>query len=115
MQFRALATYQGLAIIPLSDGLVVETRDSGVIVRDAAGLLVSPGADRDRKLRDSNDFESGLRLFDLEDWRRADRGNSTEVRWALLDSVVAAPPEGVAAARLDLARFYVAHGLSTEA
>ena len=115
LQFRALATYQGLAIIPLSDGLVVETRDSGVIVRDAAGLLVSPGADRDHKLRDSNDFESGLRLFDLEDWRRADRGNSTEVRRALLDSVVAAPPEGVAAARLDLARFYFAHGLATEA
>jgi tetratricopeptide (TPR) repeat protein len=115
LQFRALATYQGLAIIPMSDGLAVETSDSGVIVRDAAGLLVSPGADRDRKLRDNNDFESGLRLFDLEDWRRPDRGSLSEVRQALLDSVVAAPPEGVDAARLDLARFYFAHGLATEA
>ena len=59
LQFRALATYQGLALIPLSDGLAVETDDRGVVVRDAAGLLVSPGADRDRKLRDNNDFESG--------------------------------------------------------
>ena len=59
LQFRALATYQGLAFIPLSDGLAVEADDSGVVVRDAAGLLVSPGADRDRKLRANNDFESG--------------------------------------------------------
>ncbi len=59
LQFRALATYQGLAFIPLSDGLAVEAGEGGVVVRDATGLLVSPGADRDRKLRDSNDFESG--------------------------------------------------------
>ncbi len=115
LQFRALATYQGLAIIPMSDGLTVETRDSGVIVRDAAGLLVSTGADRDRKLRDRNDFESGLRLFDLEAWRQADQGSLSEVRQALLAAVVAAAPEGVDVARLDLARFYFAHGLATEA
>jgi hypothetical protein len=59
LQFRALATYQGLAFIPLSDGLAVEADDSGVVVRDAEGLLISPGADRDRKLRANNDFESG--------------------------------------------------------
>ncbi|HEX9771016.1 MAG TPA: hypothetical protein VGA50_17720 [Kiloniellales bacterium] len=74
LQFRALATYQGLAIVPLSDGLTVETEDGGVIVRDAAGLLVSPGTDRDRALRDKQDFQSGLRQFDPAAWRQADRG-----------------------------------------
>jgi hypothetical protein len=70
LQFRALATYQGLAIVPLSDGLTVETEGGGVMVRDRNGLLVSPGTDRDRSLRDKQDFESGLRLFDLEAWRQ---------------------------------------------
>lgn len=114
LQFRALATYQGLAIIPLSDGLVVEAAEDGVTLRDAGGLLVSPAADRDRTKRDNLDFESGLRLFDLETWRRAEQGTPAEVRQALLAAVVAAPPSGVDPARLELARFHFAHGLATE-
>jgi hypothetical protein len=92
LQFRALATYQGLAIIPLSDSLIVESGGGGVVVRDAAGLLISPGADRDRALRNNKDFESGVRLNGLEAGRHSEQaeGGGLEAR----DPILAAKAEG---------------------
>ncbi len=118
-QFRALATYQGVVIVPYSDGLEVATGDAGVVVSDAMGLIMSSNADRSRVDQEDRgegpEFETGNRLFDLERWRREGEGSLAQVKQALLAAVVEAPPSQVDTARLDLARFYFAHGLATEA
>lgn len=118
-QFRALATYQGVVITPYSDGLKVETGDAGITVSDDMGLIMSSNTDRARGARDELEnelrIETGIRLFDLESWRRDGEGDLAEVKQALLAAVVEAPPAQVDTARLDLARFYFAHGLATEA
>ncbi|MEE8535974.1 MAG: hypothetical protein V3S45_07975, partial [Kiloniellales bacterium] len=49
-----------------------------------------------------------------EAWRRETLGSFAQVKQALLSAIVTVPPEQVDVARLDLARFYFAHGLATE-
>ena len=112
-QFRALATYQGVAIAPLSDGLRVKIAEAGVVVSAAGGLLVSGYGDR--RGAGGEEPVTGVRLFDQEAWRRQGEGAYAEVRQALLAAIVEAPPGRVDAARLDLSRFYFAHGLIAEA
>ena len=113
-QFKALATYQGLVIAPLSDGLRIVTQSEGLSVSDSNGLLVSPSADRRRVAGAALEPETGIRLFDLDGWRRETLGTFAEVKQALLGAIVNVPPELVDVARLDLARFYFAQGLATE-
>ena len=125
LQFRALATYQGLAFLPLSDGLIVEGEAGGVVVRDAAGLLISPGADRDRALRHNKDFESGLRLDDgaagrpgepagaLDPARHAALKRDVAVAHAL-DTLRQAVSEPSAAARRQALFAELVFGLSSE-
>lgn len=114
-QFRALATYQGVVIAPLSDSLRVELAETGVSIGDDAGLIVSARADRARARREEREIELGLRLFDQETWRREEQGEFAKVKQALLAAVIAAPPDRVDMAWLELARFFFAHGLATEA
>ena len=113
-QFRALATYQGIAIAPLSDGLQVEAAESGVLIGDRSGLLLSSPADRARAEAAAHAIEPGQRLFDQHAWRRESQGDFAEVKQHLLDTVADAPPARADIARLDLARFYFAHGLAAE-
>jgi len=113
-QFRALATYQGIAVAPLSDGLQVEAAESGVLIGDRSGLLLSSPADRARAEAAEHAVEPGQRLFDQHAWRRAAQGDFTEVKQQLLDAVADAPPTRADISRLDLARFYFAHGLAVE-
>jgi hypothetical protein len=113
-QFKALATYQGLAVAPLSDGLRILSESEGLAVSDRDGLLVSSGADRRRAVGKESGPDSGIRLFDLEAWRRESLGKFAAVKQNLLGAIINAPPELVDVARLDLARFYFSHGLATE-
>jgi hypothetical protein len=113
-QFRALATYQGIAVAPLSDGLQVQQAESGVLIVDRSGLLLSSRADRARAEADRHAIERGPRLFDQHAWRRKAQGDFAEVKQHLLDAVADAPPARANISRLNLARFYFAHGLAGE-
>lgn len=56
----------------------------------------------------------GKRLFQLQDWTRGGADNYTLARQALQDTIINTPELERAAAVLDFARFYFAHGMGQE-
>jgi predicted negative regulator of RcsB-dependent stress response len=114
-QFRTLASYQGLVVQPLSDTLRVTATAGAIELRDDEGLIVSRGGSLAMLKANRSAPLHGPRLFDLETWRRGDTEDFAINKHKLLSAIGAADPEQVSAARLELATFFFAHGLSTEA
>lgn len=114
-QFRALPSIQGLALRLGDEAVQVAVSEDGVRVGDPAGLLVSYGANRALLKENVPRPDVGPRLFDLAEWRGGGLARYPTRLKALQRALVNAAPEREAAARLDLARFYFAHGLIVEA
>lgn len=114
-QFRTLASYQGLVVQPLSETLRVTTTTDAIELRDDEGLIVSRGGSLALLKSNQRAPRRGPRLFDLETWRRGDAEDFAFNKHKLLSAIAAADPDRVMAARLKLAEFFFAHGLSTEA
>ncbi len=113
-QFRALASRQGVVIQPLSEGIQVAVAPGIVQVSDAEGLIVSYGSSLAR-LRSNVPTESkGPRMFDLAAWRRGGADHFRLNKHQLQNAAAQAETKMISVARLDLARFYFAHGLSVE-
>ncbi len=114
-QFRSLQTQQGIVLQPLTAGIEVATIRSGVLVRDRNGLLVSKEEER----RDARRAESQLAqmpgLFDLPAWRRGGVEQFQDNRQALQRAMNGLQGERLGIARLELARFFFAHGFGSEA
>ena len=118
-EFRALATYQGVAIQPFADGLRVSSTERGILVH-GGGLLVSTDslrqrAERDAQARRRGAKDLGRRLFDLVAWRRGGPEDFARNKQALQLAVVRAEGANEGVARHDLVRFFFAHGLAREA
>jgi hypothetical protein len=110
VDFTALLTAQGVALRPTNDGVVARAVANGVEVTSRFGLTMSD--ENDRALRRS---EAQPKLFDLADWFGARDGDVLSRRRALQQDIVAAAAVSRSGARLDLARFYFAHGYGPEA
>jgi hypothetical protein len=110
IDFTALLTAQGVALRPANDGVIARAVANGVEVTSRFGLTMSD--ENDRALRRS---EAQPKLFDLADWFGARDGDVLKRRRALQQDIVAAAPVSRSGARLDLARFYFAHGYGPEA
>jgi len=115
LQFRTLASYQGLVVQPLSETLRVTTTSKAIELRDDEGLIISRGASLAMLKSNQPAPRRGTRLLDLASWRRGDAARFMTNKHELLKAVAAAGPDRVGTARLELAKFYFAHGLSTEA
>jgi len=110
VEFRALATTQGVVIEPLADDLNVELAADKVVVSRPGGLALSSSLQA--VLRGG-----GLRpvMFDSELWG-SNRQSTYGDRQAQLVAVAAAAPESKRLApRLDLARFYISREMYPEA
>ena len=114
-QFRVLASRQGLVFQPLSDGLRIAVTAKEVEVRDGAGLIVSRGASLALLKSNVSVPPKGPRLFDLEAARRGDATKFRANKQALQRALVLPASDRHGAARLELAQFYFAHGLASEA
>ena len=110
VDFTALLTAQGIALRPNDDSVTARILGNGVEVTGPAGLTLSN--EKDRSLRRN---EAQPRLFELSDWYGAKDGDVLARRRALQLDIVAAAPVSRSGARLDLARFYFAHGYGPEA
>ena len=115
LQFRTLASHQGLVVQPLSETLRVTATPTAVELRDDEGLIVSQGASLALLKSNQPTPRRGTRLFDLVSWRRGDAARFPTNKQVLLSALAAASPERIGAVRLELAKFYFAHGLFTEA
>ncbi|MDH3595000.1 MAG: hypothetical protein OEU09_11395 [Rhodospirillales bacterium] len=115
-QFRALATYQGLAVAPRSDRIRVARDETGFEVTSSGDLLVTPRTAARQDPTAAALTEHGRRLFELPAWRLGDDVLFERNRRVLQRRLVTpGPGQRPEVARLDLGRFYFAHGLASEA
>jgi tetratricopeptide (TPR) repeat protein len=110
VEFRALASTQGVAIEPIADDLSVKLAADKIVVGRPAGLTLSSS------LR-SVSRGDGLRpaLFDSRLWDFNRQVNYVERQEHLITAAAEAPASERMASRLDLARFYIARDMYPEA
>ncbi len=113
VEMSLLESIHGVAIRPNSDDVTADVGPDKIVVGKPGGLTLSPadtGSER---------APTAVRpIFDLGEWRKNKEGNFN----ARLDALIAAEgtasvagAEPRAAARLDLARFYMSRGMYPEA
>ncbi len=110
VDFRALASIQGVAIEPLADDLNVELSGDRLIISRPGGLTLSAAAA-------NSDFGAAFRpqVLDSQVWG-FDRSAEFRDREAQLIAAAAMAPEGKRLpARVELARFFLARDMPEEA
>lgn len=108
-QLVLLPTVQGVVIEPLDDGIDVRSAPDLVEVTVPGGLILSGG----RRTAGDSAYARPV-IFRFDDWRGRPGVPFIEARQEMFRRVAAATPAGRNAARLDLARFFFAHGQAAE-
>ncbi len=110
VEFRVLASAQGVAVEPIADDLKVEIAADKVVVIRPGGLTLSSSLHS--VLRGS-----GLRpvMFDSQLWGFDRESTYIERQAHLIDAAAAAPTSKRLLPELDLARFYIARDMYPEA
>ena len=119
-QFQLMRSAQGVAAEILADGVRVERFRNGVVISTDGGLALSPdrNAPSYTGLAENAGQESAPRperLIDLERWKRGGDEAYTENQQELLHRLSMAPDAERNGVRWDLARFYLAHGMTDQA
>lgn len=117
--FELLPTLQGIVIRVLNDGLSVRMIEEGVEITAPRGLNLSAG-DVDVETRIARTGvrpkRDGEELIPLTLWQQNSLGDFNMARQALQLRITDATDDNVRArARLDLVRFYLGHGMGSEA
>jgi tetratricopeptide (TPR) repeat protein len=109
VEFRALASSHGVVLQPLADDLNAELSADKILVGRPAGLTLSNGSYGDQR--------TGLApvAFDPQLWGFDRQANFIERQSLLMRMAAEATEQRRNAARIDLARFYLAQGLDAEA
>src|SRR5580704_8015767 len=110
VEFRALASAEGVVVEPIADDVKVELAPDKIIVSRPMGLALSSSSQA--LLRGS-----GLRptMFDSQLWGFDQQAAYIERQSKLVAAAASAPDNKRLAPRLDLARFYVARDMYPEA
>jgi hypothetical protein len=110
VEFRALASAQGVVVEPLADDVKVELQPDQIIISRPLGLALSTSLQT--LLRGG-----GLRpaMFDSQLWGFDREASYTERQSKLIAAAAEAPESKRLTPRLDLARFYIARDLYPEA
>jgi hypothetical protein len=112
----ALATAQGMVIAHQAENLAVRSVANGVEITTSGGLRLSPAQDTGIVPRlDTTRPANRALLFDFATWRGPVDQSFTRARQRLLQNIVDVGPAERDRARLELARFYFAHGFASEA
>lgn len=114
-QFRALVSYQGVVLQPTAEGLAMSLERRGVVVEGREPLQVSDSDARALPKSGERNAEPGGSMFDLDSARRGGDDDYIASKQELQRGVVGQEEQKVGVARLDLARFYFAHGRAPEA
>ncbi len=114
-QFQALRSLQGLALEIVDESVQVSVAAPGVRITHPDGIVLSHGASLARLKSNLYEAPVGPRMFDLPAWRRGPPGRYLAIRQALQAELAQADTQHLPAVRLDLARFYFAHGFVSEA
>ncbi len=112
-EFRLLETAQGVVMESLGDDVLFERSFDGFALSSTEGLQIS-SVSPEAPVSTTPSF-SARRLFNIEEWARGgvDEYNTNERN--LLATITEVPEANKNEARLDLVRFYAAHGRGPEA
>jgi len=113
--FGALPTASGLVISPYADDLQINVENSRVSISRPSGLSLTPPqipvAQTPSALAR---FGDGPSFINFAEWGQAGAGSFLATERKLTQLVAKAEPQKSAAARLTLARFYLANGFAAE-
>ncbi|MCZ8104611.1 MAG: hypothetical protein O9972_42785, partial [Burkholderiales bacterium] len=112
VDFRALATAQGLALTPLTDDLAVRAGVDDVTVTRDGGLSISLLADAPAPFKGA---PVRPKAIDRDRWEKDRSGNVRDRGRDLMRAAADAPKRGRSDARLAFARFELANHLAVEA
>ena len=112
VEFRALASTHGLVVQPLADDVAAELHRDKVLITRPNGLTLSAVS---YQLADDVAESGNGSLFDSNRWGADRRAKFIERQKQLVQAAAGAPEGKRAAARLDLARFYLGRELFPEA
>ena len=115
VQFSLLETAQGTAILPHSDDVMVAADVDGIEITTRGSLVMSSQADLDSHTPVGDRLDGPRILYPFGQWKRAELGTFAKARQYLQNRVVKAPLAARTGRRIDLARFYVAHGMAADA
>ncbi len=107
--FVLVESAQGVAVVPLRDGIDVRADKAGVRVSVAGGLAITSQEEREQIKQAAGGADVVPRIFEFAKWRGED-GEYSQTKQALQQQVSATEGDARNAARLDLARFYFGHG-----
>lgn len=110
IEFALPETIHGVVVQPLADDVTVVAEGEGVAISRPGGLTVSPAVAMPERASAARPA-----LFDPQGWQRDREGAFIERRDALIDASAQAEAPRRLAARLALARFYMARGMFLEA
>ena len=115
VEFQALQTSQGIAIVPIADDLIVAAAPDNVVVSRQDGLMLSGDA--------GNAVSGGIlasttalpAVMEFAAWREAPGRSFIERRQYHLDRLAVATAQEIGTARFDYAKFLLGYGLAPEA
>jgi hypothetical protein len=116
--FEIVPAAQGLVIKPFTDQIAVHNVSDGVEITADGGLHLSAAVDTGASQQSAQkalDAASGKSIFDFSAWRGKPGETFTQTRQRLQQTIVDVPEAERNRARLELARFYFAHGNGSEA
>ncbi len=120
VEFSALASSQGVVIQPLADDLTAELDTDTITIGRPDGLTLSTSSAAAKRgdAGSSNSSSAGAQqpaMFDTQSWGYDHQANFNERQTQLMRAAAEVAEHKRMAARLDLARFYLARDLNPEA
>ena len=112
--FKLLASIQGVALIPQSDRVEVRAGEDRVIISAVGGLRLTDATARNRVLA-SGGGDALERMYRFTEWRHGEFGDYDAAHRELLAQLQMMEPDTRNTGRIQLARFYLAHGLADRA
>ena len=114
--FFIIPAAQGLVLKPRHEKVVARTVPDGVEITAEGGLKLSSSVDTGAALHPrERDGKAYKPLYDFEKWKGQAGETFTQVRQKLLRTVIEVKTDDKVLPRLDVARFYFAHGMGQEA
>jgi tetratricopeptide (TPR) repeat protein len=115
VEFKALQTAHGVAIQPLTDELYVGIEEGDVSVTSNSGLTLSAIQDlSDENVGSMLEFAVRPGLVDFTGWGGGELLTFAETQQQLSQTIIASSGPELEAARMRLARFYLAHEFPAE-
>lgn len=115
VQFEVPVTAQGALVVPRSDGVRVSASATGVEVSGVETLYLSAAAGVSAAADDDDELTGERPLFAFDGWQRSDLGSYIEAKQKLQKFIAQSNDELLSERRLELARFFFAHGFAADA